>query len=188
MAATNRSLPEMIARGAFREDLYYRLRVIEIALPPLRERAGDARAIALHLVARTAAELRAPDTQIDARALARIAEYSWPGNVRELKNAIERAVVLARGATIELAHLPPEVVEGRRAGGPPSAPSLTTPSLAAEARGGDALSLESAVRAHVLRVYETTAHNMTRTAALLGITRVSLRRKLREYGVYPVSA
>ncbi len=203
VAATNRSLPEMIARGAFREDLYYRLRVLELRLPALRERPGDVRELSLHLVGRMVGELGRPGASLDPRALDCLVAYPWPGNVRELRNVLERALVLARGGAIGREHLP----EGVRASAPPPPPppppvaapapgraplaaagadrSLEAAEVAEAVEAGDAdQSLEAALRRHVVAVYARHAGNLSRSAVALGISRVALRRKLRECGAY----
>jgi len=101
LAATHRDLGSLVTRNAFREDLYFRLRVVEIRLPPLRERREDIPALARYLLERACEKFNKPSMQLSAKARARIAEYEWPGNVRELENAIERAVILAESSEIE---------------------------------------------------------------------------------------
>jgi two-component system response regulator PilR (NtrC family) len=110
IAATNRRLDEEIAAGRFREDLYYRLNVIEIPMPPLRERRDDIPLLVAHFVEKYARDLGKPVEGVSEAALNRLAEYRFPGNVRELENVIERAVALSRGPTIELESLPPAVL------------------------------------------------------------------------------
>ena len=100
LAATHRDLPKMVAENAFREDLYFRLRVMEIHLPPLRERDGDIHELAEVLLAKSCERLHKPPLTLDAEALAAMQAYPWPGNVRELEHAIERAVILCDGETI----------------------------------------------------------------------------------------
>jgi two-component system response regulator HydG len=114
VAATNQDLAARVREGKFREDLYYRLNVIQVVLPPLRDREGDIPLLADHFVARFAAKNGKPMRGLNALAQQALASYSWPGNVRELENAIERAVVLSRSQEIELSDLPEQV----RAGGP----------------------------------------------------------------------
>jgi DNA-binding NtrC family response regulator len=100
LAATHRNLPQMVDENEFREDLYFRLRVVEIHLPPLRERAGDVRELAEVLLVKSCERLHKPPLTLDDEALAAMQDYSWPGNVRELEHSIERAVILCEGATI----------------------------------------------------------------------------------------
>ena len=118
VAATNRDLAEMIAEGRFREDLFYRLNVIQLVLPPLRERREDIPALAEHFLARSAAKL-GRSLSLAPETLERLLRYPWPGNVRELENAIERAAILARDASVAPADLPPHVSAGLQLGPPP---------------------------------------------------------------------
>ena len=115
IAATNRDLPELIQRGCFREDLYYRLNVFPILLPPLRAHREDIAAIAQHLVQRFANTSGLRTVGITEGAMQALTEYDWPGNVRELRNSLERALVLSRGKKIEERHLPLEIQEGKPA-------------------------------------------------------------------------
>jgi DNA-binding NtrC family response regulator len=115
VAATNRLLEDEVAAGRFRDDLYYRLNVIPIYLPPLRERYGDVERLAVHFLKNYCEENRIQQLAIDPRAMEFLAAYHWPGNVRELENYIERAVVLASGPVVLPEHLPPQV----RGGSPP---------------------------------------------------------------------
>ena len=109
ISATNRSLPELVEKGLFRQDLYHRLKVLEIQLPPLRERAGDIEKLALHFLVQLGAEMGYKDTVFSNDALHILRTYSWPGNVRELRNVVERALVLSRGQHILPMHLPQEL-------------------------------------------------------------------------------
>ena len=127
VAATNQDLAARVREGKFREDLYYRLNVIQVVLPPLRDREGDVPLLADHFIARFAAKNGKPMRGLNAAAQQALWSYSWPGNVRELENAIERAVVLSKGAEIELSDLP----EAVRAGGAPRAAGAA---IAAEGR------------------------------------------------------
>jgi DNA-binding NtrC family response regulator len=172
VSATNRDLSAMVAAGTFREDLYFRVGVLQLSLPPLRERAGDVRQLVAHFVGILGAEMGARPASVAPRALAQLEAYSWPGNVRELRNVIERALVLTRGDTLDVQHLPAEI----GACAPLSAMRERLPTAT-----HDRVSLEEAVRRHILAVYEEHAGNVTRTASALGITRVSLRRHLRQY-------
>ena len=106
VCATHRNLTEMVAKGQFREDLYYRLNVVQIPLPPLRERREEIPVLAVHFLERFAQQFRKPTRRFSRNAIHALEEYEWPGNVRELENMVQRAVVMAEGNTIELGHLP----------------------------------------------------------------------------------
>jgi DNA-binding NtrC family response regulator len=179
VAATNRRLPEMISRGLFREDLYYRLSVFELVIPPLRERGVDVRELTAYFLTKTARDMGRPTPPIAARALDHLLAYAWPGNVRELRNVIERAVVLSRGEQLDLEHLPVDV---RGA----TLRKVETAVVDAAPLSADLLTLESAMQLHIMRVFEQCGRNLTHASAKLGITRVSLRKRLRAYGIYPV--
>ena len=162
ISATNRDLAQEVASGRFRDDLYYRINVMTIQLPPLRERSTD---IPL-LVAR----FLGPEWEIDEAALEALKGYSWPGNVRQLQNVIERACILADGRTVRLEHLPPEITS------PGAVPSNRA---ANESTAGD--DLDSLRRSKVLEVLRRHGGNKTRAARALGITRRSLYRLLEKY-------
>ncbi|WP_437520199.1 sigma-54 dependent transcriptional regulator [Sorangium sp. So ce726] len=182
VSATNRDLQAMVAAGTFREDLYFRLGVFQLSLPPLRHRTGDVRRLVVHWIAALGAEMGLRATTIAPRAVAQLELYGWPGNVRELRNVIERALVLARGGVIDIEHLPPEIGATAPAPLAPSAADVAPLPPAAVAPAADTtLSLEGAVRRHILAVYAAHSGNVTRTAGALGITRVCLRRHLRLY-------
>jgi DNA-binding NtrC family response regulator len=168
IAATNRDLAAMIADGSFREDLFYRLNVIEIVLPPLRERREDIPALAEHFVARAAGKL-SRDVRLSAEAVERLLRYPWPGNVRELENAIERAAILARGDAVTPEDLPPHVAAGLNLGPSPALPRQTT--------------LADMEREHILTTLERFGRNHSAAAEALGIGRTTLWRKLKEYGI-----
>ncbi len=161
LAATNADLRQLAESGAFRKDLYYRLSVIPLRMPPLRDRGADLPALAKSLL-RTLA--RAPGRKaprLDRQVLAALRGYPWPGNVRELRNALERAVILARGAPLGIAHLPPELRDG--------------------AALADASSrLDELERRHIDQVLTSVKGNRTKAAELLGISRSTLKRKLAE--------
>lgn len=161
IAATNRDLEQEVNDKRFREDLYYRINVLAITLPPLRERAGD-----IELLARAFA---GDDWVIDDEVIQRLNQYSWPGNVRQLQNAIERAKVLAEENRIELKNLPPAI---QVADAPPELTTLT----------GE-VDLETLNRLHVEQTYQRCGRNKTRTAQALGINRRSLYRLLEKFGI-----
>lgn len=169
LAATNRNLEEAIAEGHFREDLYYRLRVIEIPLPPLRQRTEDILPLARDFVKQFSKKLDLPNLRIDATCHNYLHSYSWPGNVRELENAIERAAILSGDGTILPECLPPNIIRQE----PPKA----TGSRAVNR------SLEDVEKEHILAVLELAGGNKSRAAEILGIGQATLWRKLKAYGV-----
>jgi DNA-binding NtrC family response regulator len=169
VAATNRDLEEEIRRGGFRSDLYYRLNVIQLHLPPLRERREDIPVLARHFLRKAGGE--APDTfSLTEEAMRVLAEYDWPGNVRELENALERAVVVSARADIAPAALPERVREA-----PP--PRLGVVDLQANP------TMEVVERAYILWVLQSEGGNKTRAAEVLGIDPSTLYRKLNRYGI-----
>jgi DNA-binding NtrC family response regulator len=168
IAATHGDLVTLISQGAFREDLFYRLNVIHLPLPPLRERRDDIPALAEHFLVRSAEKL-GRTLRLSPGALERLLRYPWPGNVRELENAIERAAILARTETVEADDLPPHVAAGLQLGPSPSLPRQVT--------------LADAERAHILQTLERVGGNPGRAAEALGIGRTTLWRKLKEYGI-----
>jgi DNA-binding NtrC family response regulator len=176
IAATNRSLLRLIKEGKFREDLYYRLNVVQIDLPPLRDRMEDVPLLATHFAAKYAPAGQAPKG-ISPAAMEWLLAHSWPGNIRELENAIERACVTARGANIEEGDLPATVLKPQRR---PSGLSvdLNRP-LAAQVREMTA-ELE---RVYLLRALKKTHGNVGRCAKLAGLSRRSISAKLAEYQI-----
>jgi DNA-binding NtrC family response regulator len=168
VAATHGDLAAMISQGTFREDLFYRLNVIQISLPPLRDRREDIPALAEHFLARSAGKL-GRELRLSAEAVERLLRYPWPGNVRELENAIERAAILARGATVEATDLPPHVAAGVQLGPSPTLPRQIT--------------LAEMERIHILQTLERFGRNHSGAAEALGIGRTTLWRKLKEYGI-----
>ncbi|MEM7416824.1 MAG: sigma-54 dependent transcriptional regulator [Gemmatimonadota bacterium] len=168
IAATNRDLEEEISRGGFRSDLYYRLNVIQLHLPPLRERREDIPVLADHFLRRQS-NGDEPRTLDDA-ALSVLSEYDWPGNVRELENALERAVVVSKKQTIGVDALPKRVREA-------PAPRLAATELPPNP------TMEVVERAYILWVLESEGGNKTRAAEVLGIDPSTLYRKLNRYGI-----
>jgi len=163
IAATHRDLEAMVAAGQFRADLYYRLRVVEIVVPPLRDRAGDLPLLAATLVRRAAAAVGRPEPVLAPDALAALARHAWPGNVRELENCLTRAVVVASGDVIRAEHL---VLGGAAPEGP--------------AKLG---TLDDVEREHVLRVLAATRGHKARAAQILGISRPRLDRILARHDI-----
>jgi len=169
--ATNEDLAQSVAEGRFRQDLYYRVNVINIELPPLRERLSDIPLLAEHFLARVCEESGKPPKRFDEQAMAALQRFSWPGNVRELQNVIERAVLLGRDATIGVEDLPPQM---KLAGGVPVAP-IGEQSLK------DAL--EAPERQIILDVLEMNHWNRQATAESLGINRTTLYKKMKRLGL-----
>ena len=168
VAATNRNLDEEVSKGAFREDLFYRLNVIEIRLPPLRERREDIPLLAKHFSARIAREQNSAEKPISRQAMAALINYYWQGNIRELQNAVERSFILS-GAEIDLESLPPRVRE--------------TALNNFEMRDPEGLrpTLEEIERRYIMEILETANQDKTRAAEILGIDLSTLYRKLKRY-------
>ena len=174
IAATHRDLVQMVAKGTFREDLFYRLRVVEITLPPLRERAGDIPILVEGLLAKINRDLDKDVRYVTPTALARLSAHSWPGNVRELENMLTRAVVLAKTDVLDETLLP---IGAAAPAGDPAASG-------AEADAEGALpTLREIERRHIARVLAHTDWNKRRTCAILDISRPTLDRKIEEYGL-----
>jgi DNA-binding NtrC family response regulator len=171
IAATNRNLKEMVGRGDFREDLFYRLFVVVIRIPPLRDRREDIPALIQHFLQKTAAENGRTIEAITPDAMQALTAYRWPGNVRELRNAVERMVVLTRGPRITLRDVPADLRE----------PATTmTPGIPV---AGGPLSMEAAEKDLIIRALKATGGNRSRAAEHLGISRRTLHRKLNEFGL-----
>lgn len=166
IGATNRDLPAMIKDGEFREDLFYRLNVIPINLPPLRERRGDIKLLARHFLGRFS-----NDKELSAEGLRLLEDYYWPGNVRELQNAIERATILSRGKVIGPDDLPAEIRKGA---------SLSSDTINLPAEG---VALEKVERELIAQALERTGGNRTKAAGLLGISRHTLLYRIDKYGL-----
>lgn len=176
IAATNQDLEGLVARGVFRADLLYRLKVYELRLPALRERKEDVEGLIIHFLGRLSEG--DPRLGIEREALQLMSDYAWPGNVRELQNVVERAAIASHGEPIEVRHLPKAITGGAA---PPSRPP-TPPPISAQRELGD-LSLEWAIRIHVEKVFNLCDRNLSRSARALGLSRVALRRRLRAYGL-----
>ncbi|HBG04464.1 MAG: sigma-54-dependent Fis family transcriptional regulator [Geobacteraceae bacterium GWC2_58_44] len=165
LAATNKDLEEEVRQKRFREDLYFRLNVISLYLPPLRERTEDIELLARHFLKKYAARIKREITDLTPEALQLLKSYSWPGNIRELENAIERAVILTRGKSITAETLP--VWRSAQ----PSEPK----------QAGRLVSLETVEREHILHVLKAAGNNKSRAAKILDIARRTLDRKIEEY-------
>ncbi|CAN5914412.1 acetoacetate metabolism transcriptional regulator AtoC [soil metagenome] len=170
IAATNRSLPERAKAGTFREDLYYRLAVITIDVPALRQRPGDIAPLARHFAEQAALRAERSRPSITDAAIAHLQAHSWPGNVRELENTIERAVILAAGDVLDVAD-----VAGPR---PQTANSALTTFT-----GDHVPTLDELERTHILKVLELCDNQKTKASSMLGINRTTLWKKLRQYGI-----
>ncbi len=166
IAATNRDLNAEIKRGAFREDLFYRLNVVTIELPPLRERKGDIPALASFFLRRYAAENGKKIETFADEALRTLLEYRWRGNVRELENVVERATILCDGPRIEKKHLPPAVVPAEERDAPPPVPGSTIADLE---------------RYAILKTLEACGGSTSKAATVLGVSPRKIQYKLHEY-------
>ena len=187
VAATNRDLEEEVARGAFREDLYYRISGISIVIPPLRERVGEIAGLARLFAAQAARQSGWGEPELTSGALAAMAAYSWPGNIRELRNIIERAVLLAGGGAIGEEHLPIEKLTSRTVPRRTRSDSLGPAGPAPEPPGSARASLRDEVddleRRRILATLESCAGNQTRAARMLGISRGTLAARLEQFGI-----
>jgi len=174
IAATNRDLPEMIRQGRFREDLYYRLNVLHIDLPPLRERQEDLPELTKHLLSKINARQHTSVRNIAEAAWRRLKEYPWPGNVRELENVLTRAAVLTRGETLtpELLALPSSAEQNANSSGDELDTSANTPRL---------ISLEELEREHINVILKHVRWHKGKACDILGISRPALDRKIEKY-------
>ena len=183
IAATNRNLEQMLKERRFREDLYYRLKVIPIVCPPLRERREDIEVLAMHFIRRAAFDGKRKIAGIAPDALEALKTYDWPGNIRQLEWAMERAVLLGEGEQITLQDLPPEILHPTEA--------VEAVSAAAQS-GGDTSGLEPVIpessweeheKAKILEALQRTNGNITRAAQLLGMTFRTLQYRLEKFGI-----
>jgi two-component system response regulator HydG len=183
LSATHRDLHNLIAERKFREDLFYRLQVVPIVVPPLRDRRADIPELARHFIAKLAPRTNPAVRDIDDTALALLLAYPWPGNVRELENAIEQALVFAEGAVLSAAALP-EQVRGRRAtgSGDSDGSRLTVPGGLSGAISLPEI-LDDLEKQLILKAYEQAKGVKTETARLLGIKPSALYYKLEKYGI-----
>jgi len=170
VAASNRDLEAAVEERRFREDLYYRINVIHVAVPPLRARGGDILMLAQHFLERFAAQSQKRPSGFTEAAAARLLEYPWPGNVRELSNSIERAVALSRGDRIDAADLPDKVRAYQ-----------ASHVLVSSDDPSELVSLEEVERRYIERVVEATQGNKSEAARILGLDRKTLHRKLEQY-------
>ncbi len=178
IAATNRPLRELVARGEFRQDLLYRLRVIPMHLPPLRERRDDIPPLAQHFVEKLREQTGRPIEGLGTDATALLLDYAWPGNVRELENVIEYAFVKARQGKIGVQHLPAELVQGAAARVSPTVGAGHATPTARRSGGRRKLS-----RDEVQDALTTAGWNVAKAARRLGVSRTTLYKRMGEYGV-----
>ncbi len=164
ITATNQNLVHLVEKNIFRSDLYYRLNVINIHLPPLRERKEDVPLLAEHFMEKFNVEFNKKFYRVDKKALDLMMNYHWPGNVRELENVIERAIVIDSGPEIKLRHMPFLVCESPGAGDGPR-------------------TLESVEKEHIRKMLEITQWNISRTAKILEIDRTTLHKKIQKFGL-----
>jgi Nif-specific regulatory protein len=181
VAATHRNLEDEVAAGRFREDLYYRLAVVVLTLPPLRDRGDDVRMLAEHCMTKAVREHRRPVFAISQETLTLLRAHPWPGNVRQLCNVLDRALALADGPVLLPAHLPLEVRFPMSS--PSSAGSLDRPGADVEGATETLLPLAQLERRHIQRALSMTGGHIAQAAESLGIHRNTLRRKLQEYGI-----
>jgi transcriptional regulator with GAF, ATPase, and Fis domain len=179
IAATNRDLEKAVAEGTFRRDLYFRLRVVEVYVPPLRKRPEDVIELAGYFLEKYNRETGRKIRGFTPEALHRMQQYRWPGNVRELKNVIERAVVLSRSDFIE----PEDLNLSNLATASESGENLIP--AAPKSSGFEPLSLDEVERRHILATLNATGWNKSRTAMILGVERSTLDRKIRRYELTP---
>jgi DNA-binding NtrC family response regulator len=187
VAATNRDLKREIAAGAFREDLYYRLNVVPIALPALRERIGDIPLLALHFVDKFNARLKKSVVGVESDATDRLVAYGWPGNIRELENVLERAILFCDTQRVRAQDLPVEVRDGLDAAPRSVPPSVPVPGAGAAPADGLKEQVKAAMsrleRELIVRALDQTGGNVTHAARLLKISRKGLQLKMKELGL-----
>jgi two-component system, NtrC family, response regulator AtoC len=172
IAATNADLKESVAGGQFREDLYYRLNVVPLRIPPLRNRMEDIVPLALALLRHFNEELNKKFTGFTPSAAALLQQYRWPGNIRELKNVVERTMILAPEGDIDVAHLPHELRD--------TAPGENAVTPGAASNGHELVTLHELEESYITRVLAATNHNKTAAARILGIHPTSLLRRLKK--------
>lgn len=181
VATTNRSLAEMVKVGQFRADLYYRLNVVPIALPPLRERGGDIRLLAETFLRRFCREMGIEPQGFSEEALHQMEIYPWPGNVRELRNIVERLAVLYGGVRVELHHLPAEIREAR----PATCPTAELPHTWEEFKRLKRQVVEDLERRFLLASLQRASYNVTQAAESVGMQRPNFSALLRAHGIRP---
>jgi len=199
IAATNKPLEEAVAARQFREDLFYRLNVVRIHIPPLRERREDVRLLVNYFLKKFARDEETAPKSISTGVVKALEAYHWPGNVRELENVVRRALVVAKGDAILLSDLPTEIV-GQNSAASASTPISSAPSTVGDAGATDVVSLTRKLfqwarkdpklklipaveRELVLQALKETSGNQVQAAKLLGITRATLRKRIEKFGI-----
>jgi DNA-binding NtrC family response regulator len=193
LAATNKNLEREVQEGRFREDLYYRLRIISIHLPPLRARLDDVPALVDYFVGRFTAEYESPVRYVSDQAVRKLQSYNWPGNVRQLENCLRRAVLVCKGDVILPEHI---VFEGEQPAPAPRAEdeppdlerridTLVRDIVQGVGHGAHASVIDMVERSLIARALEQCSHNQVRAARLLGISRNTLRHRIRKYNLEP---
>jgi DNA-binding NtrC family response regulator len=175
IAASNKDLERAVSEGAFREDLFYRLNVFPLLLPPLRDRKEDIPALVEHFISRGAAEMKTGMGEVSPQALEKLKNYGWKGNVRELKNTIERAIILSEGGAISPEHIS---LSPARDGFPTDEVPMGG-SLAETAREAQRIAETSRIR----KALDETGGNKTRAAKTLGVSYKTLLTKIKDYGL-----
>jgi transcriptional regulator with PAS, ATPase and Fis domain len=170
IAATNQNLEKMLTDGRFRKDLFYRLNVIPLPIPPLRERREDIVPLAKHLLEQMTEEISTPSVHLDPEAGEALCRYDWPGNIRELSNVLERVLSSLEGGGIRLTDLPFHICRGRKNTSRPGVQSIKTAQKNAE-------------REAILGALKRTRNNKAQAARLLGIHRTHLYKKIKKYGI-----
>ena len=183
IAATHRDLPAMVSRSEFRADLYYRLRVLPLHLPALRERSEDIPLLANAMLANILTRHPGRDLQISSEALGALSAYRWPGNVRELGNALEYAVVQADGATILSRHLPPEIYKAAQAGGSSAVEAPAQAASLVQRYYRSPVQQEGQEKEMLLLALKETGGNKAAAAVKLGMSRTTLWKKLKQHGI-----
>ena len=183
VAATHRDLRALVAEGRFRADLYFRLNVVQLELPPLRERPEDIGLLASFFLERASRRLHRSALRFAPEAIALLEKYDYPGNVRELENAIEHAVAVSERDTLAPADLPAEIRSPRLLPSVAESARTAAPRVAPTAANRDSLSLEDVTREHVMRVLELHRGNTTTASKQLGVSRTTLWRMLKRWGV-----
>lgn len=187
VAATNRDLRAEAQKGAFREDVYFRLAVLEISIAPLRERLEDLAQLTSHLLVKLGRKNKKTVRAVSPAFLDALTAYSWPGNVRELENVLERAIILSRSDLLEPVTLPPHLVgagrEPRQAGAPPGAGVSAGSVPADNTFQSGTVSFEEAERQALVQALEANESHRERTAQALGVSRRTLQYKLKRYGL-----
>lgn len=172
VAATNRDLQAAVREKLFREDLFYRLNVVPIAVPPLRERRDDIPLLVTHFIEKSARKVNKPVSRLSPQAMSLLMAYRWPGNVRELENVIQRIIVVAKGDTLDVQDLPPEILGKEE----PRASALDLKDIMRESAG-------LAEKKLILDALTKSGGNVTQAAQALGISRVTLQKKMKLYNL-----